>query len=99
MAYTVEDVLAYMDIPLPEEDDLSEDEFEGYIDEMVDNGGNGNSDVGEGNDGQDGDNDGGEGNDGQEDDNGDPMIPEYIEHPGCTSDMTEKSRWTSFNCS
>ena len=46
MAYTVEDVLAYMDIPLPEEDDLSEDdlsedEFEGYIDEMVDNGGNG----------------------------------------------------------
>lgn len=88
MAYTVEDVLAYMDIPLPEEDDLSEDEFEGYIDEMVDNGGNGNSDVGEGNDGQDGDNDGGEGNDGQEDG---PMIPEYIEHPGCTSDMTEKS--------
>ena len=50
-----------------------------------------NSDVGEGNDGQDGDNDGGEGNDGQEDDNSDPMIPEYIEHPGCISDMTEKS--------
>ena len=91
MAYTVEDVLAYMDIPLPEEDDLSEDEVEGYIDEMVDNGGNGNSDVGEGNDEQDGDNDGGEGNDGQEDDNGDPTIPEYTEHPGCTSDMTEKS--------
>ena len=80
-----------MDIPLPEEDDLSEDKFEGYIDEVVDNGGNGNSDVGEGNDGQDGDNDGGEGNDGQENDNGDPMIPEYTEHPGCTSVMTEKS--------
>ena len=74
MAYTVEDVLAYMDIPLPEEDDLSEDKFEGYIDEWVDNGANGNSDVGEGNDGQDGDNDGGEGNDGLDGDNGDPMI-------------------------
>ena len=30
---------------------MSEDHFEGYIDEIVDNGGNGNSDVGESNDG------------------------------------------------
>ena len=29
--YTVDDVLAYMDIPMPEDDDLSEDDFEGYL--------------------------------------------------------------------
>ena len=32
---TVADVLAYMDIPLPEEDDLSGDDFDGYIELMV----------------------------------------------------------------
>ena len=33
--YSVEDVLAYMEIPLPEDDDddLSGDEFDGYISE------------------------------------------------------------------
>ena len=31
--YSVDDVLAYVEIPLPEEDDISEDEFEGYIDQ------------------------------------------------------------------
>ena len=31
--YSVDDVLAYMEIPLPEEDDMSEDEFDGYIDQ------------------------------------------------------------------
>ena len=31
-SYTTADVLAYMDIPLPEEDDLSDDDdFDGYI--------------------------------------------------------------------
>ena len=34
--YSVEDVLAYMEIPLPEEDDFSEDEFDGYINEHDD---------------------------------------------------------------
>ena len=33
--YSVEDVLAYMEIPLPEEDDddFSGDEFDGYVSE------------------------------------------------------------------
>ena len=29
--YTVDDVLAHMEIPLPDEDDFSEDEFGGYL--------------------------------------------------------------------
>lgn len=29
--YTVDDVLLYMDIPMPEDDDLSEDDFEEYL--------------------------------------------------------------------
>ena len=31
--YTVSDVLAYMDVPMPEDDD-SDDDFEDYIDEQ-----------------------------------------------------------------
>ena len=29
--YTVDDVLAHMEIPLPDEDHFSEDEFGGYL--------------------------------------------------------------------
>ena len=50
--YSVEDVLAYMEIPLPEvdDDDFSEDEFDGYTsedDERIQGDGNG-SGSGEG---------------------------------------------------
>ena len=34
--YSVDDVLAYMEIPAPEEEDMSEDEFDGYIDQEED---------------------------------------------------------------
>ena len=37
--YSVDDVIARMD--LEDDDDMSEDEFEGYIDEEGDNDGNG----------------------------------------------------------
>ena len=64
--YTIADVLAYMDIPLPEEDDLSDDDdFDGYIDGEIEyedgdcDDGNGN-DSENGGDGQDNENDGDE---------------------------------------
>ncbi len=50
--YIVDDVLAYMEIPLPEDDDFS-DEFDGYIEEMDEDGDN----NGDG-DGMDGDDEG-----------------------------------------
>ena len=72
------DVLAYMEIPLPEED-MSEDEFEGYTED---------SDSEE--DGaRDDDIQGGEGD--SEPSMGGSEIPEYLQHPGCTQDMTDKS--------
>ena len=80
--YTVSDVLAYMDIPMPEDDD-SDDDFEGYIDE---------EEIG--NDGRDrndgGDYDGdlsGESDEGSSDDG----IPQYRLNSGCTQDMTNKT--------
>ena len=88
--YTIDDVLAYMDIPLPEEDEMSEDEFDGYTedndreeecgrddDDDVQGGG---ADDNSGRD--DGDTETGEGG---------SVIPEYTRHPGCTQDMTDKS--------
>ena len=51
---TIADVLAYMDIPLPEEDELSDDDdFDGYIGgEIEDEDGDG--DDGNGNDSENG---------------------------------------------
>ena len=91
--YTIADVLAYMDIPLPEEDDLSDDDdFDGYIDgEIEDEDGDGDdgngNDSENGGDGQDNENDGDE----QDSDNGGVEIPEYLGHPGCTQDMANKN--------
>ena len=42
--YALNEVIAFMDIPLPEYDDLSEDEFEGYIEDDGDS--NGDNDGG-----------------------------------------------------
>ena len=43
--YSTEEVISYWDIPLPEEDELSDDDFDGYVSEEnnVDDGGS-NSD-------------------------------------------------------
>ncbi len=79
----VSDVLMYMEIPTLDEDDLSEDDFDGYIneDEQHDNPGSGD---GQENDEDDGSyNDGGDGN--ESDDEG---IPEFVGSPG---DMSNKS--------
>ena len=80
--YTVSDVLAYMDIPMPEDDD-SDDDFEGYIDEEeIGNDGR------DGNDGGDYDGDlSGESDEGSSDDG----IPQYRLNSGCTQDMTNKT--------
>ena len=102
--YTVDDVLAYMDIPMLEDDDLSEDDFEGYLtddkeddgdNDGGDDGGDGGdcdgSDGGESGDGGDGDDsEDGDGNNGDGDDNSNGL-PEYTQHPGCTCDMTNKA--------
>ena len=104
--YTVDDVLAYMDIPMPEDDDLSEDDFEGYLkdDEDNDEGDGGDcddSDGGEG-DGRDcGSSDGEEGGDGGADEGGDgnnssdhdnsSSLPEYTQHLDRTCNMTNKA--------
>ena len=45
--YSVDDVLAYMEIPLPDEDDISEDGFDGYIDQEEE------EDANEGSEGED----------------------------------------------
>ena len=113
----MDDVLAYMDIPMPEDDDMSEDDFEGYLEDDGDNdegdggdcdggegeeGGDGGdcdgSDSGEGGDGSDCDgSDGGEGGDGDDSDGNNSSddnsssLPEYTQHLGCTSDMTNKA--------
>lgn len=83
--YSVEDVLAYMEIPLPEEDDgdFSEDEFDGYIsedDDRIQGGGDGSGaeDWSEG---------GGEGGAGKGED--DARIPPYERQFGSTQDMIE----------
>ena len=56
--YTIEDVLAYTDIPLPEEDDLSDDDdFDGYIDGEIEDKDD-NRDDGNGNDSDGNDSDG-----------------------------------------
>ena len=135
--YTVDDVLAYMEIPLPEDDDLSDEDFDGYLDEHEkdeddgddggwnsdagwndgnDDGGDGNYDGsgggGEGSDdgsggggeGSDDGSDGGSGGggDGRGDGGGDGgsdggsdgsfyEIPEFVDEPGCTQDMSNKS--------
>ncbi len=74
-----------LDIPLPEDDDYSEDEFDGYLSEGDENG-----DGYSGERGGSGDEDGDEDEDmGEEDDN--TTIPSYAGTPGCTQDMSNKS--------
>ena len=98
-----------MDIPMPEDDDLNEDDFEGYLtddkeddgdNDKGDSGGDGSeggeggdgSEGGEGGDGGDGDgNNSGNGNDSGDGDDSSNSFPEYTQHPGCTSDMTNKA--------
>ena len=73
--YSVSDVLAYMDISMPEDDD-SDDDFEGYIDE---------EEIGDDRDGGDYNGDlSGESDEGSSDDG----IPQYTLNSGCTQDMT-----------
>ena len=78
-----------MNIPLPEDED-SDDDFDGYIESDEDDNG-GDDDIG--NMGGDGDDDGDANEDGNRSDGrisiGD--IPEFLEHPGCTQDMTNKT--------
>ena len=79
-----------MDIPLPEEDDLSDDDdFDGYIDGEIEDE-DGNRDDGNGNDSDGNDSDGHDsesggngqnGGDEQDSDNGGVEIPEYLGHP------------------
>ena len=78
--YSVDDVLAYMEIPLLEEDDMSEDEFDGYIDQEEES----NEDT----DSSDGDEELEEGDD-RDDDGG--TIPSFSGQGHCTLDMTNKS--------
>ncbi len=99
--YTVDDVLAYMEIPLPEDDDFSDDEFDGYIEEMDEDGDNNGDGMDGDGDGMDGDDEG----DGMNtDNNGDGMntddngegddsesIPKFVGEAGCTQDMANKS--------
>ena len=86
-----------MDIPLPEEDDLSDDDdFDGYIDGEIEDedskrdDGNGNDS--DGNDSESGGNeqDSKNGGDEQDSDNRGVEIPEYLGHPDCTQDMANK---------
>ena len=82
--YSVDDVLAYMEIPLPDEDDISEDEFEGYIDQKEEE----EDDEGEGSgDESDEELDEDELDDACENDN----IPKFMGQGGCTQDMSNKS--------
>ena len=101
--YTVDDVLAYTDIPMPEDDD----DFEGYLtDDKEDDGDNDEGDGGGDGDGSDGgeggggygddseDGDGnisGDGNDSGDSDDNSNSLPEYTQHLDCTSDMTNKA--------
>lgn len=102
--YSTEKVISYWDIPLPEEDVLSDDDFNGYTsDKNEDQGDNdrSNSDGDNGrigDNGGNGDNDGeSDGNDGESDGNdggsdGNYEIPEFMRQSGCTlSQMTNKS--------
>ena len=84
-----------MEIPLPEDDDYSEDEFDGYIDEFED-------DVGQSSDLREEDvDDRGSGNlssggssswdNRSGSDESGWTIPEFLENPGCTTDMTGKA--------
>ncbi len=79
--YDTEDVLSMLDIPLPEDDDYSGDEFDGYLSE-----GDENDDGYSGERGGSGDEDE---DMGEEDDN--TSIPSYAGTPGCTQDMSNKS--------
>jgi len=73
--YTVDDVLSCIDVPmLDEEEDMSEDEFDGYL-----------SEVSEDEDHEDEVTDGGD--DLQEDAAGGGNIVDYIMQPGCTVDF------------
>ena len=71
-----------MYVPLPEDDDLSDEEFEGYLNE-------GDSDDGDIDDNGGSDDDMGDRNGVNGD--GDNGIPEFVGHPGCTQDMTNKA--------
>ena len=91
--YSVEDVLAYMEIPLPEDDDddFSEDEFDGYIsedDDRIQGDGDG-SGSGDGSGAEDQSEGGGEGGAGEGED--DARIPAYERQFGCTQDMSDKT--------
>ena len=97
----MDDVLAYMDIPMPG-DDLSEDDFEGYLtdddgdnDEGDSGSGDGDcdgSDGGDSEDSEDGDgNNSGDGKDSSDGDDNSNSLPEYTQHPGCTCNMTNKA--------
>ena len=78
--YDAEAVLSMLDIPLPEDDDYSGDEFDGYLSgDEEDNDGEGQA--------SDDDGDMGE----SDDENTVADIPSYMETPGCTQDMTNKS--------
>ena len=46
--YTVDDILAHVEIPLPDEDDFSEDEFGGYLSSEDEDGQGGDETSGSG---------------------------------------------------
>ena len=89
--YSVEDVLAYMEIPLPEDDDddFSGDEFDGYISEDDDRvqGGDGYESGGAD---RSGDVAGAVGGGGAAGEGDDVQIPAYEQQFGFTQDMSDK---------
>ena len=89
--YSVEDVLAYMEIPLPEDedDDFSGDEFDGYISEEDDRVQGGDGYESEGEDGS-ADVVGAVGGGGAAGEGDDVQIPAYEQPFGCTQDMSDK---------
>ena len=89
--FSLEDVLATSDISMLDEDDRSEDEFDGYLDEEGgDEGGEGEGEDGGEEEGEGEGRDDGEGGEGSmEDDSW--SIPQYTLVPGCTRDTTNLS--------
>ena len=73
----MDDVLAHMEIPLPDEDDFSEDECGGYLSSEDENGQGGDEASGSG--------------DPSSECILPADIPSYIMQQGCTHDMTNKS--------
>ena len=79
--YSVDDVLAHVDIPLPEDDDLSDDDFDGYMEEEEGDDDN-SDDEGDEGDGEEDDEESGSENNG---------IPDFVAQAWCSQEMANKT--------